>query len=116
MHRTAALLLLTLFSVSAQAATLWKGTSTHSATSGSGDVLDTGGANLFLSAESMGENSFIGAITSVEAAPFQGKEVRLTGILQVVDGAGAAALWLRADGVEGKLAFASSGGRACARW
>lgn len=110
MLRTAALLLLTLFSVSAQAATLWKVTSTHSATSGSGDVLDTGGANLVLSAESMGENSFIGAITSLEAAPFQGKEVRLTGILQVVDGPGAAALWLRADGVEGKLAFASSGG------
>lgn len=102
-------ILLALLSASAQEATLWKGTSTHSATSGSGGVLGTGGANLTLSAEPTGENSFIGAITSLEAAPFQGKEADLTGILRVDDGAGAAALRLRADGPEGKLAFASSG-------
>lgn len=109
MHRTAALLLLALFSPGAQSATVWKGTSTHSITSGSGDVLDTGGAAVTLSAGSMGESAFIGAITSLEAGSFQGKEVRLDGSLRVNDGAGAAAIWLRADGPEGKLAFASSG-------
>lgn len=65
MQRTAALLLLALFSPGAQSATVWKGTSTHSITSGSGDVLDTGGAAVTLSAGSMGESAFIGAITSL---------------------------------------------------
>jgi len=109
MHRTAAVLLLALFSAGTQAATLWKGTSTHSVASGSGDVLGTGGAAVTLSAQSTGENPFIGAITSLEAGPFQGKEVRLAGKLRVNDGAGTAALWVRADGPEGRLAFASSG-------
>lgn len=108
MHRTAALLLLALFSAGAQAATSWKGTSTHSVTSGSGDVLDPNGAAVTLSAESTGESAFIGAITSLKADPFQGKEVRLTGSLRVNDGAGTAALWIRADGPKGRLAFASS--------
>ncbi|WP_312237913.1 hypothetical protein [Stenotrophomonas sp.] len=108
MQRTAAFVLLALFSAGAQAATSWEGTSTHSVTGGSGDVLGTNGAAVTLSAESMGESAFIGAITSLKADPFQGKEVRLTGSLRVNDGAGTAALWIRADGAKGRLAFASS--------
>ncbi|MCC7635182.1 hypothetical protein [Stenotrophomonas rhizophila] len=79
-------------------------------TAGSGDILKTGGAALTLSAESTGTEKFIGAVTSLDAGPFQGREVRLAGTLLVRDGAGTAALWVRADGAQGRLAFANSAG------
>ncbi|MCF3496315.1 hypothetical protein C7E15_02645 [Stenotrophomonas maltophilia] len=110
MPRMVVLLLAMIFSASAQGETLWKGTSAKSMVDGAGDVLDTEGATIQLSAESTGEASFIGAITSLDASSFKGKNVRLAGRLRVDGGTGAAALWLRADGPTGRLAFASSGG------
>lgn len=108
MRRTVVFLLLALFNGGASADTIWKGTSAHSITNGSGDIRETGGAAITLSAESTGTERFVGAITSVDAGPFRGREVRLAGRLIVKDGAGAAALWLRADGPKGRLAFTNS--------
>lgn len=111
MNRTAAFLLfLGLFSGGASADTVWKGTSVNSITSGTGDILEAGGAALRLSAESTGTEKFVGAVTAMDARPFQGQEVRLVGRLLVEKGTGSAALWLRADGANGRLAFASSAG------
>lgn len=108
MLRAVSLILLMIFSAFAHGETLWKGTSVQSVIKGSGDVLDVGGATVSVSGTSTGESAFIGAITSLDAGSLKGREVRLTGRLRVDDGAGAAALWLRADGVKGKVAFATS--------
>lgn len=110
MPRMAFLLLAVIFSASAQGETVWRGTSAQSVVDGTGDVLDKDGAAIELSAESTGEASFVGAITSLDASSFRGRNVRLAGRLRVDDGTGAGALWLRADGPKGRLAFASSGG------
>lgn len=98
-----------LFSAVAHGETSWRGISTQSVVDGSGDVLETRGAPVALSAESMGKAAFIGTIASVDADPFKGKEVRFAGRIRGDEGVGAAALWGRADGPEGRLAFASSG-------
>lgn len=110
MSRAAAFIFFALLCGNASAKTLWKGTSPQSTTSGSGDVLAAAGATLILSAESTGSSAFVGAITSLDAAPFRGKEVRLAAHLRVIDGAGSAALWIRADGADGRLGFTNSGG------
>lgn len=108
MHRIPAFLLLAFFSAGASAETLWKGTNTHSVVAGSGDVLKPDGAAVTLSAESTGTDTFVGTITSLDAAEFRGKEARLAATLLVKDGEGAALLWLRADGPKGRLAFANT--------
>lgn len=110
MPRTVVLLLAMIFSASAEGETLWKGTSAHSVVDGAGDVLDEDGAVIDLSAESTGEATFVGAIASLDARSFKVRNVRLAGRLRVDQGTGAAALWVRADDPEGRLAFASSGG------
>lgn len=112
MHRLAVFFSLAFFSGCASADTAWRGTSPKSLVSGSGDISNAGGAAVTLSAESTGEKQFVGAITTIDAAVFQGREVVLTGTLLVKSGTGNAALWLRADGPEGRLAFASTGDQA----
>lgn len=109
MIRPALLMLLVLSSPSTRADTPWQGTSALSRVTGGGDVAAIGGAAVDLAAESTGEAPFIGAITSVDAAPFRGQSVQFVGQLRVDEGTGPAALWMRADGPDGKLAFASSG-------
>jgi len=109
MPRTAMFLLLALLSSGASADTVWTGTSPLSVTRGAGDILETRGGAITLSAESTGDKAFVGAITSLDAGPFQGREARLAGSVQVTDGNGIATLWIRADGPTGRLAFASSG-------
>jgi len=109
-RRVAFVFLLGLFSGGASADTVWKGTSVNSITSGTGDILETQGGALSVSAESTGTENFVGAITAMDAAPYRGREVVLAGTMSVKDGAGRAALWMRADGANGRLAFASSAG------
>lgn len=109
MRRTAFLLFLAFFGGGAQADTVWRGTSTQSLASGSGDISEAGGAAVTLSAESTGANQFVGAMTTIDATSFQGREVLLTGTLLVKSGTGNAALWVRADGTEGRLGFAGTG-------
>ncbi|MFL6585536.1 MAG: S41 family peptidase [Luteimonas sp.] len=76
----------------------------------SGDPRSPDGSTLALSTEATGPAGS-GAITSLDATAFRGREVELSGVLEVTQGAGAAALWLRADGPAGRLAFFSTGGR-----
>ena len=47
----------------------------------------------------------------VDASAFRGREAELTGLLRVTEGEGTAALWLRADGPTGKIAFQNTGHR-----
>jgi len=107
-RRIAALLLLLICATDASADTVWKGANGHSFTRGSGDVLDAEGSTVTVSAESVGESGFVAATTTLTARGVHGKELRFSGSLQVVEGAGIAALWIRADGPEGRLAFVSS--------
>ncbi|WP_422509191.1 S41 family peptidase [Stenotrophomonas sp. GZD-301] len=109
MFRTATFIFLTLLSGAATAQTVWNGIGTHSRTNGSGDIQTSDGTAVTVSAESMEQDKFVGAITSLDATALQGREVRLTGSLLVAEGTGIAALWVRADGPNGQLAFANSG-------
>ncbi|MEN5206959.1 S41 family peptidase [Stenotrophomonas terrae] len=108
MHHWFFLLSLALFSGGALAGTTWRGTTPQSLANGSGEISAAGGAAVTLSAESMGANRFVGAITTIDAASFRGREVLFAGRLLVKSGTGKAALWVRADGAEGALAFAST--------
>ena len=110
MPRTVLFVLLAFFSTGVSADTVWKGTSTFSNATGSGDVLDPVGATVYLSGDSTGSERFIGTTTSLDAAPLRRREVRLSGLLRVKEGAGNAALWVRADGPDGPLAFVNSAG------
>lgn len=109
MRRMVLLLVLVFLSGSALADTAWRGTSAHSLANGTGDLLAAEGAAVSLFAESTGAERFAGAITSIDAQAYRGRNVVLAGELQVQRGTGGASLWLRADGADGRLAFASSG-------
>lgn len=109
MVRMAAFLVLMLLSGGATARSVWNNIGPHARTSGAGDILTPEGGAVSVSAESVGQDTFFGAITSVDATAFRGREVRLAGSLLVAEGTGIAALWLRADGPDGRLAFASTG-------
>lgn len=108
MRQIILLLLLLFFSGGVAADSVWRGTNSHSFASAAGDLLTTNGATVALSAESIGKDGFVGAITSVDARAFIGQEVVLSGTLLVRRGPGVAALWVRADGPEGRLAFETS--------
>lgn len=60
-RRVAFVFFLGLFSGGASADTVWKGTSVNSITSGTGDILETQGGALSVSAESTGTENFVGA-------------------------------------------------------
>ena len=96
-----------LFSGAAHAQAVWGPTGRDPGTSvqASGDPLAPDGARVLLSAKSVGPQGFAGAITALDATPLRGREVELSGLLKVSDGPGPAALWLRADGPQGPLAF-----------
>lgn len=81
----------------ASAETAWNGTSSHSQVVGSGDVRDPAGARLSLSSSEAGKEGFFGAIASLDAAPYRGRDVVLSGVLGVEEGTGNGALWLRGD-------------------
>ncbi|MDR7193584.1 S41 family peptidase [Luteimonas terrae] len=66
---------------------------------------------MTLAADTAGPEGFAGAITSVDATAFRGQDVELSGSLDVTQGAGAATLWLRVEGPDGRLAFRSTDGR-----
>ena len=110
MRRTGCLLALVLWSGVAHAAVSWAPMHPTSVVQASGDPLGPDGAALALSTETSGPSGS-GAITSLDATAFRGREVELSGMLEVTQGVGAAALWLRADGPGGRLAFSSTGGR-----
>ena len=99
-------LLLTSQAVFADAT--WAPTNRETTVQGAGDLLSAGGSALILIAEAPSAEGFAGAITSINAAVWRGQEIALSGHLNVIRGSGAAALWVRADGDSGRLAFRSS--------
>jgi len=105
-------MLLTLSLMLAPPAALASGTwasSGHGATvQSNGDLLTGSGASVSLWAETPSEAGFAGAITSLDAAQWHGHEITLSGSITVLQGNGAAALWIRADGADGSLAFRNS--------
>ncbi|WP_130620728.1 S41 family peptidase [Dyella amyloliquefaciens] len=73
-----------------------------------GSVLDGEGAHVGLTA-SPGRTAPMGSsIASVSAAAYRGHSVKLSGLISTTDARHGAGLWLRADGPQGRLAFANS--------
>lgn len=99
-----------LFAGLAHAQVAWGPTGRDAGTSvsGVGDPMSPEGANLRLAATSVGHEGFAGAMAALDATGLRGREVELTGLLWVTEGSGPAALWLRADGPAGSLAFRNS--------
>ncbi|UNK44054.1 S41 family peptidase [Luteimonas sp. S4-F44] len=93
----------------AQASVSWSPMGPESVVAGGGNLDAPGGAALTLSAEATGPSGFAGAITALEADAYRGRDVELSGVLEVLSGPGVATLWLRADGPDGRLAFTSTG-------
>lgn len=104
--------LLLLFGV-AHASVVWGPTSRDEATriNGAGDPLAPAGATVALSANAVGTQGFVGAMTAVDASAFRGRNVELVAYLRVLEGEAPAALWLRADGPDGRLAFSTTAKR-----
>lgn len=109
MARALFLLALIFLHSAASAETAWRGTSKDSRVSGSGDVLDRAGSRLDLAAAQTGKQGFAAAMTSLDAEAYRGREVVLSGVLQVEEGKGRGALWIRADRLDERLEFQSTG-------
>jgi len=105
MSRALLLLVLMFLHAAASAETVWRGTSKDSTVTGSGDVLDPSGSNLNLAAAQIGKEGFSGAVASLDAAAYRGREVVVSGVLQVEEGAGNGAIWIRADHLGERLEF-----------
>lgn len=67
------------------------------------------GAGISIDSLRTAKTSFGGAIAPLDVARYRGREVELTALLQVVEGTGSAAVWIRADGEGRPPAFATSG-------
>ncbi|GAB2506571.1 S41 family peptidase [Arenimonas alkanexedens] len=91
----------------AHAEVVWGPTGNHTGTSvqGVGDPLAPKGAELRLAATSLGPQGFAGAMAALDATALRGREVELTASLKVTAGSSSGAIWLRADGPDGSLAF-----------
>jgi hypothetical protein len=105
MVRASFLLALLLIHPTIHAETTWRGTSEASKVSGSGDVLEPEGSRLTLSSDQEGRQAFFGSIASLDATPYRGRDVILSGVLEVEEGAGTASLWIRADAARQPVAF-----------
>lgn len=112
-HSRYSLVALLLLVQVAHAAPVWGPANRDEATQvqGSGDPVTPAGAAVVISAQTAGPQGFIGSMTAVDVAAFRGRTVELTATLRVAEGAGSAAVWLRADGPDGSLAFANTGQR-----
>lgn len=104
---------LLLFVNVAHAAVAWGPTSRDETTQieGTGDPVTPAGATVVLSAQTVGSQGFVGAMTAVDAAAYRGRTIELAANLRVTDGTGLAAIWLRADGPDGRLAFSTTAKR-----
>lgn len=108
MHRVVLLLLLSMISAEALANTAWRANSPHAVVQAAGDLMGAGGASVSFSAESNGESGFVGVTSSTYVGAFKEREIILSGSLVVSHGAGAAGLWIRADGPQGRMMFEDS--------
>ncbi len=108
MVRAVFFLALVFLHSAANAESAWKGTSQNSKVTGSGDVLDPFGSRLVLTSAQAGNEGFSGAITSLDAEAYRGREVVISGVLRVEKGAGSGAMWIRADRLGERLDFQST--------
>ncbi|MFK3844755.1 hypothetical protein [Stenotrophomonas sp. NPDC078853] len=90
------------------AGTPWAPSGQGATVQGTGDFLTGSGAFVSLSVGTPSEAGFAGAITSLDATDWRGQEITVSGEITVLERDGAAALWIRADGAEGSLAFRNS--------
>jgi len=90
--------------------THWSRTGTGSTyqAEGLGDPQSVQGATVSLSSSGGAPEKFGGALTSLDATAFRGHTVTLSGELSTRDAERGAAIWLRADGPTGHLAFTNS--------
>lgn len=75
---------------------------------GSGDPEAEPGATLTIESLGTVRAAFGGAIAALDVARYRGKEVELSALIEVVEGTGTAAVWIRADGEGRPPAFATS--------
>jgi len=84
------------------------GDATHYAVQGRGDAASEQGAVVTVRSIGDAADGFGGGVASVDAAPFRGRRVRLSGLVTTDAVAGQAGLWLRADDASGSVAFANT--------
>lgn len=101
---------LATFPAAAEQTMQWRvtGDSTHYVLEGGGDAQSEAGA--LLSVQSQGDvgESYGGGVAAVDATPFCGQRMRLSGRIDAHSVVGGAGLWLRADGPSGVVAFANT--------
>jgi hypothetical protein len=106
--------LMPMAGVAAQASVTWGATGNdrqHYRVDGSGDPAGEQGATVAVRAQHPDPGKFGGSITFLDAAPYRGRTIELSADLDTHEAVQGAALWLRADGGNGKpIAFASSQG------
>lgn len=74
---------------------------------GQGDPMK-GGARVLVNTVGDATGKMGGAITGLDAARFRGQRVTLSANLSATSGTNGVAIWIRADGVAGRLQFATS--------
>ena len=96
--------------IAAESVTLWSLTGNGSTyqLQGTGDPTGGKGADVKLSSNGGDTSKFGGALTTLDATQFRKHTVTLSAELSTRDASAGAALWLRADGPAGLLAFANS--------
>lgn len=89
----------------------WKTTNAHEgyAASGQGDPWNEAGATVSARSQRDAAGKYGGAISAVDAAPLHQRRVVMSAQLSADAGTAGAAIWLRADGPGGRLAFVTSG-------
>lgn len=97
MARALWVLMLLVVHATANAQTVWRALGVETQVNGSGDVLDDAGSSLVLVSTQIGKSGFSGSITSLDATAYRGRDVVISGLLQVERGAGNGAIWIRAD-------------------
>lgn len=73
-----------------------------------GSALDSAGAHVELASAAGNKAAFGTSVANVDATPYRGYTVRLSAAISTLDAPDGAGLWLLADGVHGRLAFANS--------
>lgn len=89
----------------------WKTTNAHEGyvASGQGDPWSATGATVSARSQRDATGKFGGAIGAVAAAPLRQQRVVMSAQISADAGTAGAAIWLRADGPDGRLLFATSG-------
>lgn len=75
-----------------------------------GDPRSKDGAHASIDSMGTASGPFGGVIGALDPADYRGREIELSADVEVLDGAGSAAIWVRADGAGREPAFATSAG------